>query len=174
MNTLSSNTPYSPSFCHAVHFVLEREGGYVNDPLDAGGETQFGISKRSYPEVDIAALTIDDAIAIYHRDFWLRTGCDKLPDKAAFMLFDAAVQHGKRNAVKQLQRAVGVMDDGQAGPKTIAATECAPPSVLVTRFSLERARFYARLVGRKPKQRRFLNGWFNRIDELALEAITLA
>ncbi len=48
------------------------EGGYVNDPHDAGGETNMGISKRSYPDVDIKHLTREDAEEIYYRDFWMR------------------------------------------------------------------------------------------------------
>ncbi|WP_281544678.1 N-acetylmuramidase [Grimontia sp. SpTr1] len=162
---------FPPAFCHAVHFVLEREGGYVDDPLDAGGETKYGISKRSYPNLNIAALSIDDAVAIYHRDYWIKTGCPHLPAVAGFLVFDAAIQHGKRQAIKQLQRAIDVVDDGDAGPKTRAAVERTPPLVLIARYSLQRARFYAKLVARKPKQKRFLNGWFNRIDELAQKAI---
>uniref|UniRef100_UPI0039E582BF glycosyl hydrolase 108 family protein n=1 Tax=Klebsiella pneumoniae TaxID=573 RepID=UPI0039E582BF len=52
--------------------VLGHEGGYVNDPRDPGGETQFGISKRAYPNVDIKGLTRETAISIYKRDFWDR------------------------------------------------------------------------------------------------------
>jgi lysozyme family protein len=64
--------------------VLTHEGGYVSDPRDPGGETRFGIAKRSYPNVDIKALTRDDAIAIYRRDFWVRVQGDKLPRAFAF------------------------------------------------------------------------------------------
>src|SRR5690606_28008981 len=54
-------------FRRAVEVVLKHEGGYVNNPSDPGGETKYGISKRSYPELDIANLTQEDAIAIYYR-----------------------------------------------------------------------------------------------------------
>ncbi|WP_425526518.1 glycosyl hydrolase 108 family protein [Xanthomonas oryzae] len=50
--------------------MLSHEGGYVNDPRDPGGETQWGISKRAYPELNIRALTRDQAIEIYRRDYW--------------------------------------------------------------------------------------------------------
>lgn len=53
-------------FEHAVSFVLAHEGGYSDDPDDDGGETKFGISKRSYPHVDVDALTIEQAKVIYH------------------------------------------------------------------------------------------------------------
>lgn len=71
--------------------VLAHEGGYVNDPRDAGGETQWGISKRSYPKLNIQALTRPDAVAIYRRDFWQRVGGDQLPKAFAFQALDAAV-----------------------------------------------------------------------------------
>ena len=48
--------------------VLEHEGGYVNDPKDLGGETNFGITKRWYPDLDIKNLTKEDAIEIYKKD----------------------------------------------------------------------------------------------------------
>ncbi|WP_324606443.1 glycosyl hydrolase 108 family protein [Xenorhabdus nematophila] len=70
---------YSVAFLHAINSLLPMEGGYVNDPHDRGGETQYGISQRSYPRLDIRALTQDDATAIYYRDFWLTAGCERVP-----------------------------------------------------------------------------------------------
>ena len=58
------------SFDRIIEFTLQEEGGYVNNPADPGGMTKYGISKRSYPNLDIANLTIDQAKAIYERDFW--------------------------------------------------------------------------------------------------------
>lgn len=69
-------------------------GDYVNDARDPGGETNFGISKRSYPRVNIRDLTRDDAVAIYRRDFWDASNCDALPAKLAVALFDCAVNQG--------------------------------------------------------------------------------
>ncbi|KWT77357.1 glycosyl hydrolase 108 family protein [Candidatus Magnetominusculus xianensis] len=62
----------------AVRFVLDAEGGYVNDPDDPGGETKYGISKRAYPSLDIKSLTIEDAKRLYRRDYWGRASCDAL------------------------------------------------------------------------------------------------
>ena len=61
-----------------IERLLSHEGGYVNDPRDPGGETQWGISKRSYPSVNIKALTREGAIEIYRRDFWERSRADDL------------------------------------------------------------------------------------------------
>ena len=49
----------------AIPRVITNEGGYVNDPDDPGGETKYGISKRSYPALDIKNLTVEQATAIY-------------------------------------------------------------------------------------------------------------
>ena len=58
------------NFDRAFRFLIGEEGGYVNDPADPGGETKFGISKRAYPQLDIKSLTLDQAKAIYRRDYW--------------------------------------------------------------------------------------------------------
>jgi len=74
--------------------IFKWEGGYVNDSRDPGGETKYGISKRAYPNVDIANLTKDAAWAIYERDYWLAAGCDRMTPGMALMVFDAAVNCG--------------------------------------------------------------------------------
>lgn len=74
----------------------------MNDPHDPGGETNFGISKRSYPNLDIRNLTADDAVRIYRQDYWLPAGCDKLPAPLALLVFDTAVNMGLGAAAKLL------------------------------------------------------------------------
>lgn len=139
--------------------VLSHEGGYVNDPRDPGGETKFGIAKRSYPNVDIKNLTRDGAKAIYKADFWDRAQCDKLPASFSFQALDAAVNHGMGNAVRWMQRAAGVADDGYIGPVTIAAINRQEAADLVLRFTAERLRFYAKLATFDV----FGRGWINRV-----------
>jgi len=66
-------------FNKAIKFILNAEGGYVNHPKAPGGETKYGISKKSYPNYDIKNLTEEEAITIYKRDFWDRFQLDSLP-----------------------------------------------------------------------------------------------
>lgn len=139
--------------------VLTSEGGYVNDPRDPGSETKFGISKRSYPHIDIKGLTRDQAVSIYRSDFWERVQGEKLPRAFAFQVLDAAVNHGIGNAVRWMQRAAGVADDGIIGPLTLAAVGRADASDLVLRFNGERLRFYAKLSTFDA----FGRGWINRV-----------
>ena len=79
------------------------EGGYSNDPLDPGGETKYGISKRSYPHLDIKTLTRAQVKPIYRADFWGPAGCDAVPDELKYPLFDFAVNSGPKTAVRTLQ-----------------------------------------------------------------------
>lgn len=90
------------TFHICVNRVLAHEGGYVYHPDDPGGETNFGISKRAYPNLDIKTLTRSDAIAIYYADYWVPLGCHRLPRALAFQVFDAGVNHGQRRALEWL------------------------------------------------------------------------
>ena len=146
-------------FSSLIGRVLSNEGGYVNLRADPGGETNWGIAKRSYPNLNIRALTRDDAIAIYRRDFWDRVQGDKLPHEVAFQALDAAVNHGPGQAVRWLQRAAGVADDGRIGPITLAAIASANPSDLVLRFNAERLEFYSNLSTFST----FGKGWTRRV-----------
>ena len=93
------------TFEEIIDIVLDHEGGYVNDPDDAGGETKYGIAKRWYPDVDIKNLTKEQAKKIYHTDYWRRGKCDELPPQLRHIYFDMCVNFGRRGAVKVLQQA---------------------------------------------------------------------
>ena len=145
------------NFDLAIPTVLQHEGGYSKDPDDPGGETNFGISKRSYPDVDIANLTVDDAKAIYQRDYWVPLMLDQVNDQAvATKVFDTAVNIGKSRAVKFLQRAVqnaggGIVDvDGGMGPQTLAAVNQSSPLLLLSSYRQLQVTYYEGLVSDAP------------------------
>lgn len=139
--------------------VLSHEGGYVNDPRDPGGETKFGIAKRSYPHIDIKNLTREQAIEIYRTDFWQRVQGDQLPEAFVFQALDAAVNHGIGNSVRWMQRAVGAADDGVIGPVTLARVKRFDPADLVLLFNAERLEFYTKLSTFDA----FGRGWARRV-----------
>ncbi len=93
----------------AINRLLGNEGGYVNDPNDPGGETKWGISKRSYPGINIMDLTRDQAIALYRRDFWDRADLENQPLAIGFQMLDFAVNSGAGPALRALQRAGAVL-----------------------------------------------------------------
>lgn len=121
-------------FDTAFDRLIGNEGGYVNNPNDPGGETNWGISKRSYPNVDIRSLTRDGAKAIYLRDFWERVHADEMHGAVAFQAFDFAVNSGIGAAIRALQSAAGVAADGIYGPATHDALAAANPAALVMRL----------------------------------------
>lgn len=155
-------------FRHAVEVVLRHEGGYVHDPADPGGETKYGISKRSYPELDIAALTREQAIEIYRRDWWDRYRYDELHDLGvATKVFDLVVNMGPAQAHRILQRAIvfegqRIQVDGIIGPITRAAANACDPERLVQLIRYKAAEYYYALVKARPEKRKFLLGWLNR------------
>ena len=157
-------------FRHAVEFVLKHEGGYVNDPQDPGGETKYGISKRSYPQRDIRNLTREQAIEIYRQDWWDRYGYDRIRSlDVAAKVFDLAVNMGAPAAHRCLQRALHacgqrhVAVDGILGPQTIgAANDVKPRAALLAALRAEAAAYYRGLVERRPELKRYENGWLNR------------
>tara|TARA_R100000152_G_C6772765_1_gene199819 strand:- start:1202 stop:1699 length:498 start_codon:yes stop_codon:yes gene_type:complete len=153
------------TFDEIIEEVLKHEGGYVNDPKDLGGETNFGIAKRFYPDLDIKNLTKEEAKEIYKKDYWNRNKVDDLPSDLKYIFFDMCVNQGRRTAVKILQRAINnkggkLVVDGGFGPGTKGALAKYKPSV--SRVRCYRLKHYYDLVSRKPEQERFLFGWYNR------------
>jgi lysozyme family protein len=112
-------------FDQALAFVREREGGLANIPGDRGGLTKFGISSRSYPRLNIRALTWDQARTIYFADFWLKASCHLYPYPLAVAVFGYAVHSGVSQAVRTLQREIRTKPDGKVGDKTRAALAAA-------------------------------------------------
>jgi lysozyme family protein len=150
-----------------IEVVLEHEGGYVNDPKDPGGETNFGIAKRSHPDVDIANLTKDGAKDIYKEVYWDKNKVESLSEDLRHIYFDMCVNQGRGRAVKILQqtanaKGAGLKVDGGMGPMTIRAMD----GVELDRVRAYRVKYYADLVTRKPDLERFYFGWFRRALEV--------
>lgn len=147
------------NFDVAFDRIMDHEGGYVNNPDDPGSETKWGISKRSYPMLNIATLSREDAKAIYLRDFWNRIDASRLHDGVAFQAFDFAVNSGIETAVRYLQRAVFTPDDGHWGPKSRAAAAAMSESDTIMRLNALRLRFMTYLSNWPSASR----GWSRRI-----------
>ena len=153
------------TFDGAFKRLIGHEGGYVNHPRDPGGETKFGITKRSYPHLNIKSLTLAQAQAIYKRDFWDALKLDRLPEAIRFHMFDAAVNSGKGNAARWLQAAVGTAQDGRIGPITLAAAGKMNPAALVARYSGVRLKFMTDL----STWNSFGKGWARRMAANLME-----
>ncbi|MFY9299182.1 MAG: glycosyl hydrolase 108 family protein [Limnochordia bacterium] len=157
-------------FLVAVEVVLTHEGGYTNNPADPGGETNYGISKRSYPQLDIKALTREQAVEIYRQDWWEKYRYGDIAVLAvATKVFDLSVNMGPAQGHRILQRAVnfvspaGLKVDGILGPKTITATNAVTePEKLLQMLRYKAAEYYYSLVKKRKEAREFLLGWLNR------------
>ena len=156
------------TFDKIIEQVIKHEGGYNHIKGDAGGETNFGISKRAYPDEDIKGLTVERAKELYKRDYWDRFKCNQLPSRVRHIYFDMCVNMGGGRATKILQEACNSKNsnkidvDGGIGKNTIKA------SVNLEDFRLRayRVMFYAELVMKKPNQMKFWVGWFKRSCEV--------
>lgn len=168
--------------------IVAREGGFVNDPDDPGGATNFGVTihtlRRLRPgqrvsEDDIRALTREDAVAIYVEHYFNRPRIAELPEPLWATVFDMYVNAGA-NAVRILQRLLAEMGleatvDGVIGPQTIAATHRAhelAPAHLVDAYGIARRDYYYRIADRRPTSRKFARrrdggkgGWITRAEE---------
>ncbi len=148
------------TFNNTIHHLLEFEGGYCNDPDDRGGETNFGISKKAFPSVDIKGLTQEAAIDIYAA-LWKDYQIDKLPETLQHIVFDCAVNCGRHRAICLLQRCALETEDGILGTYTIKGAQ----NVTIEQYAKARYDFYHRIVARNPSQAKFLRGWLRRVGE---------
>lgn len=168
----------SSNFARAMAQVFRYEGGYVNNPRDPGGPTNFGITLatlrawRGSPvsASDVKALTRDEAARIYRQNYWRPVHADDLPPGVDLCIFDYAVNSGPGRAAKALQSILGVTEDGVIGPETIAAalTTGKTPAELINRICDERLA-YLRRLNTWPT---FGRGWAARIAAVRKEAIS--
>lgn len=150
----------------AFDLLMQNEGGYVNDPNDAGGKTKYGISKASYPNEDIANLTLERAKQIYKRDYWNRCKCDQLPDALSVAVFDFAVNSPAKTAIKKLQKALGVTQDGIIGNQTIGAANRLNPRKVLEEYKQIRLKYIDDIIKRDKKKEKYRKGWNNRIAKV--------
>lgn len=151
------------NFDKAFDLLIGNEGGYVNNPVDPGGETNWGITRAVAVDNGYAAsiklMPKETAKQIYKKMYWDKLQCDQLGFVVAFQLFDAGVNHGNSQAVKFLQRALSVVDDGVIGAKTIAAANSLDDLQIVMLFNAERIEFYTALKTFST----FGKGWVRRV-----------
>lgn len=154
--------------------ILKSEGGYVDDPRDNGGATNFGVTKKTYEnwvgrevtKEEIKNLTIEDVAPIYKDRYWNLVRSDELKDGCDLLLFDLAVHSGPRRSVKIAQQTAETLVDGLIGPKTIAAINAMDQTEFIKKFSENRLDFYKRIEAWKH----FENGFRNRVKKTQIAA----
>ncbi len=178
----------------ALDFVLVWEGGskLTQDPDDPGGATKYGVSYRFLKNLpladadlnqdglvtwqDVQALTLEKASGIYLGYFWSPLHLSEFPDRLATVLFDTAVNVGRKRAATWLQQSLPVDADGAIGKKTLRAISAKlsldySTHKLLTDIVLARRRtHYYALACEHTWAKKYIWGWVNRVD--ALEAVT--
>ena len=157
--------------------VLEREGGFTNNPLDRGGPTKFGITRVTLEnylgeepgfitEQDVEDLDEDLARDIYRDDYWYGPGFDTLDvdERLLELIFDTGVNHGTFKAIRLLQKVLGVDRDGVIGPVTRAAVTDRPYRELFVALLSARIELYGKIVQNDESQRVFIVGWLRRMN----------
>ena len=148
--------------------VFKKEGGYVNDPKDPGGETKYGISKKAFPNVDIKSLTKEDAKKIYMDNYWKPSKAESIPEKLRHIYFDMCVNFGIRGAGRVLQRACNgknkdkIEVDGKVGKQTINACKI----LEVDRLRSYRVLRFGQIVYKNKVMEKFWYGWYKREMEV--------
>lgn len=172
------------NFKNSIPKVLSHEGGFVNNPKDPGGATNYGITMatlrawRGHPIAvqDVKELKVEEAILIYKKNYWDPCRCDDLPVGIDHVVFDAAVNSGVSQSSKWLQRVVGAEEDGIIGPRTLSAVRAMDPTTVIHMCLDYRL---ASMKSMRHKQTRALlwdtfgNGWQKRIDRVRKEALDM-
>ena len=162
------------TFDDAFSFLLGVEGGYVNDPHDHGGATNYGVTQNTYdnyrcklglPEQPVKVISLEEAKAIYKSNYWDVVRGDSFYPGLSLVLFDTAVHHGPGKATRILQEVVGVAPDGVIGPQTITAVAKAGTDKVIDDYLSVRLSILLHLA-KNPGQEKFKNGWINRINKL--------
>ncbi len=159
------------NFDQAFDLLIDHEKGFQDEYNDRGnwtsgvvgkGElkgTKYGITAMTYPHLDIRNLSLEDAKDIYKRDWWDAMCCDDIDPELAFQMFDGAVNSGRGNAVRWLQRALGVADDGDMGPVTVVTLNKEDPKNVILLYNVERLEFLAKISTFNHNGR----GWVRRV-----------
>lgn len=162
--------------------VLANEGGYVNDPVDPGGETYKGISRKNWPlwmgwqiidlmegypgfpqSLDNHTGLQDEIKLFYQTNFWNKIHGDQITDQAvAESIFDFAVNTGILPAVYLAQKVADTTSDAVIGPKTIAAINSFNPDHFLAAFAIEKIRRYIAICQKHEPSKKYFFGWVSR------------
>jgi len=144
--------------------IFAHEGGYVDDSDDLGGETNYGICKRYFPDEDIKNLTKERAKELYFGHYWQPMKLWHIWTKydAVLQIFDMGVNAGRERAIRMAQKIVMTQQDGIMGPITGKAID--QYRGFIEKYKDARRTYYRELAEKRPRNKKFLNGWLKRVE----------
>jgi len=160
-------------FSDSLAMVLSFEGGFMDNPADPGGATNQGVTQAVYDRFrvehglaiqSVRLIQSNEVAAIYQTEYWLPAHCNVLTPPLDAVMFDCAVNSGVGRAIRTLQQALGIVDDGIWGPETQSAA-LVDPAGTASKFLDLRDQFYSYIAKARPENQIFLRGWLNRIAE---------
>jgi len=159
----------------ALTFTLKWEGGYVNNPNDYGGATNYGVTQRTYDSwrrgkglapTSVKNITKDEVTQIYEMQYWVPTKCARMEQNLAIVMFDTAINFGVGGAFEFLQEAGGLTPDGIWGPASESVFQKNNNISFARKIIAGRKAYRHKRVKDDPSQKVFLQGWLNRDDDL--------
>jgi len=169
-------TAATARFDACIAVVLTNEGGFANNPNDAGGATNMGITHATLAAwrnadvsvTDVRNLTLAEARDVYRANYWLRNRCDQMPAGVDLAVLDFAVNSG--GAIREIQRKLGVNPDGAVGPLTLAAMSLFDPADLIQKICTLRLDYLRQLDAWET----FQKGWTRRVEAVRAKALAMA
>lgn len=164
-----------------VPFILQWEGGFVNDPLDLGGATNKGITIGTFTEYkrrkglkaptvqDLKNISSEDWHEVFKGLYWDRWKADEIKNQSVANILVDWVWASGSHGIKRPQRILGVTADGIVGSKTIAALNAKDPAELFKMIKADRIKFIDEICEKRPANNRFKKGWLNRINAIKYE-----
>lgn len=150
--------------------IIKTEGGFTDCDDDRGGPTKYGITLATYSRYLGRPATIEElkhvtkpvAQDILREEYYVKPGIDQLPHPLAEQVLDAAVNMGQKTAIKMLQQALGLKEDGRIGPATLDKARQADPALVNNALAHLRMARYEQIALSDPSQVQFLQGWLSR------------
>jgi lysozyme family protein len=174
-------TPFERAFAR----LLDEEKGFVNDPRDPGGATNMGVTLKTLREVgwdingdgtidvdDVRDLHPEQAQKIARSRYWDRCECERMPSLVGELVFDFAYHSGPTTAIKKLQKACGIAEDGVVGNDTLNATMRLSADEMAARYLAERNLYMVNAINPENGQPLFPiygRGWSRRLFRLSMD-----
>lgn len=157
------------------NYIIPNEGGYINDKNDSGGETNMGISKKTYGSEDIGKLTRERANAIYYKNYYKFNGLNKLPYPVKGFVVDFGVVSHPQKAIEAVHKILGNPPKSDIiGPVTLEKFGNFTDEdykTFLNDYKNYMIDYFNAVANANPKNKKYLKGWLNRANRAHLDKL---